>query len=116
MKKIISFIIAAVFAVGSAFAANDKLDFEGVAGMNIANVDETECHSRIGRRLRLGRLASRPSGEGVRRRCRAAVDGDVRRGPEGEEACRRAGGAVGVHAAEPPRGRALSARRRAAVL
>ena len=48
MKKIISFIIAAVFAVGSAFAANDLLDFEGVAGMNIANVDETECHSRIG--------------------------------------------------------------------
>ena len=63
-----------------------------------------------GRRLRLGRLASRPSGEGVRRRCRAAVDGDVRRGPEGEEACRRACGAVGVHAAEPPRGRALPAR------
>lgn len=48
MKKIISFIIVAVFAVGSAFAANDLLDFEGVAGMNIANVDETECHSRIG--------------------------------------------------------------------
>mgnify|MGYP004524095187 CR=1 FL=1 len=48
MKKIISFIIAAVFAVGSAFAANDLLDFEGVAGMNIANVDETGCNSRIG--------------------------------------------------------------------
>lgn len=48
MKKIISFIIAAVFAVGSAFAANDLLDFEGVAGMNIANVDASGFNSRIG--------------------------------------------------------------------
>lgn len=48
MKKIISFIIAAVFAVGSAFATNDLLDFEGVAGMNIANVDALGYKSRIG--------------------------------------------------------------------
>lgn len=47
MKKLLSIIVVAVLSVGTAASAKG-IQFEGVAGMNIANVDVSGANSRVG--------------------------------------------------------------------